>query len=530
MENGVSILIASRQEIYLEKTIRDVLSNAEGEIEVIVELDGYLPNPQIVLNDNRVTFIHNPISIGQRQCINHAASIAKGKYIMKCDAHCSFDKGFDVKLAKDCEYDWTVIPRMYCLDIATWKPKLNKRTDYMYITAPTGEKPFRAAYYNSGQPKNDKFIDDTMACMGPCWFMHKDRFFEQGGCDEGHGSWGAMSIEVALKAWLSGGSLKVNKNTWFAHWFRNGGIGFPYSIKESDCEKARGYSRDLWLNDKWDKATRKLQWVIDKFSPPGWSNKTLSVIIPSYKDPLLHKTIQSLLDNAEGNIEIIPVIDGYEIETPIVIDPRVKPVYLEKNIGMRGAINAGVKASTGDYIMRTDEHCMFAKGFDRVILETIQDNWIVTPRRYYLDPVKWEVMKAEGYVDYEKLIIRESPKKFSGVKWIGRTKERKNIMVDETMMMQGSCWVMSRKWWDKVVGELQAEGYGQLYQDTTEMIFKTWKAGGKVMVNKNTWFAHKHRSFNRTHHYPTEKAIPEWLYALNIWQPEYEEIKKKWKM
>jgi cephalosporin hydroxylase len=268
----LSVLIAARNEIYLEKTIRDVLSNAEGEIEIIVELDGYLPDPQIVVNDDRVIFVHHKESIGQRQCINHAAKMAKGKYIMKLDAHCAMDKGFDVKLSADCEPSWTVIPRMYNLDVETWQPKWHKMTDYMYITSPTAEKPFRAEYYGSRQPKNAKLIDDTMACMGPGWFMHKDRFFEQGGCDEGHGGWGAMSVEVACKAWLSGGALKVNKKTWFAHWFR-GGIGFPYHITGKDVDKAREYSKDLWLNNKWDKAVRKFDWMVDKFRPPTWELK-----------------------------------------------------------------------------------------------------------------------------------------------------------------------------------------------------------------------------------------------------------------
>ncbi len=268
----LSVLIAARNEIYLESTLRDILRNAEGEIEIMVELDGYVPDPQIVLDDERVTFIHHEQSIGQRQCINHAARLAKGKYVMKVDAHCAFDKGFDVKLAADCEPEWTVIPRMYNLDVATWKPKLHKMTDYMYISSPTAEKPFRAEYYGKHQPKNDKLIDDTMACMGPCWFMEKERFFSQGGCDEGHGGWGAMSVEVACKAWLSGGSLKVNKKTWFAHYFR-GGVGFPYPIKESEIEKARVYSRNLWLGNKWEKATRKLEWLVDKFNPPTWGPK-----------------------------------------------------------------------------------------------------------------------------------------------------------------------------------------------------------------------------------------------------------------
>lgn len=283
----LSVLIAARNEIYLEKTILDILSNAEGEIEIIVELDGYIPDPQIVTGDSRVIFIHHEKSIGQRACINHAASIAKGKYIMKLDAHCALDKGFDVKLAADCEESWTVVPRMYNLDITTWSPKRHRLTDYMYISSPTSEEPFRAKYYTGSEYKKwhrrEELIDDTMACMGPCWFMHKTRFLEQGGCDEGHGSWGAQSIEVSLKAWLSGGALKVNKKTWFAHWFRTGGIGFPYPISGNDVERARKYSRDLWLNDKWDKATRKLQWVVDKFKPPTWNELSHDEITDLFK-------------------------------------------------------------------------------------------------------------------------------------------------------------------------------------------------------------------------------------------------------
>lgn len=279
----LSILIPARNEEYLKNTIFNLLENIEGDTEILVALDGYLPEPRIETNDPRVIFYHNKEAIGQRQSINMLARYATGKYIMKLDAHCAVDKGFDVKLMKDCKYDWTVIPRMYNLDVETWKPKLNKRTDYMYITSPSlkpkdGErensyKPFRASYYDKFQKEMNRerepMIDDTMACMGPCFFMHRERFWELGGCDEGHGSWGQQGIEVSLKAWLSGGSLKVNKNTWFAHYFR-GHIGFPYENKGSDQEKARQYSKDFWLNNRWEKQTRKLSWLINKFNPPGW--------------------------------------------------------------------------------------------------------------------------------------------------------------------------------------------------------------------------------------------------------------------
>jgi cephalosporin hydroxylase/glycosyltransferase involved in cell wall biosynthesis len=276
----LSVIIPAKNEKYLEATIKDILANAEGEIEVIAELDGYIPDPQIVIGDSRVTFIYHKESIGQRACINHGVSIAKGTFIMKCDAHCAFDKGFDVKLAADCEESWTVIPRMYNLDVEAWKPKKHKLTDYMYISSPDCDKPFRAEYYTGAeyraQHSKKALIDDTMACMGPCWFMHKSRFLEQGGCDEAHGSWGAQSVEVSCKAWLSGGSLKVNKKTWFAHWFR-GGIGFPYEISGRQVEIARSHSRDIWLNNKWDKAVRDINWMVEKFRPPTWETNVADV-------------------------------------------------------------------------------------------------------------------------------------------------------------------------------------------------------------------------------------------------------------
>jgi glycosyltransferase involved in cell wall biosynthesis len=249
---------------------------------------------------------------------------------------------------------------------------------------------------------------------------------------------------------------------------------------------------------------------------------------------MLHKTIESLLSNANGEIEVIPVIDGYELKKSLIDDRRVKPVYLSEHVGMREAINIGVNNSTGEYLMRTDEHCMFSKGFDTTILSTIEDNWIVVPRRYYLDIDKWEVMGDKKYVDYEKLLIIDHPRygnKFAGIIWKSRTTERKDIMIDETMAMQGSCWFMKRSWWDKVIGRLDSEGYGTLYQDSTEMIMKTWQAGGKMMLNKNAWYAHKNRSFARTHRYSDNKSKASFAHAIKVWGDYYKkEILPKWKV
>jgi glycosyltransferase involved in cell wall biosynthesis len=249
----------------------------------------------------------------------------------------------------------------------------------------------------------------------------------------------------------------------------------------------------------------------------------LSIVIPSYKDPLIHRTIESLLSGATGSIEIIAVLDGYRPRLAFTTDPRLTVVRLPVNKGMREAINAGVAVARGRCLMRSDEHCVYAPGYDVVLARDLVDEVIMVPRRFKLDPVRWAVLPARA-VDYEKLVISQTWQKFTGEHWITRDVSRRAIPVDETMAFQGSCWAMTRAHWDRVIGRLQTDGYGTHYQDSVEMSMKTWQAGGRLLVNKRTWFAHKHRDFKRTHNYPMEAARASFAYSLGLWRDYYEAV------
>ena len=271
---NLSVIIPARNEKYLQRTIDSILENIETDTEIIAVCDGYWPDPPIQ-DHERVLLIHHTEARGQRQSINEAARIARGEYIMKLDAHCAVAPGFDRVLIENHQPGWTQVPRMYNLNAETWEPKLHKITDYMYIGFnDRGE--MRAQYYTGREykrwHKRAEEIDETMCCMGPGWFLSLEDFWKQGGCDEDHGSWGQQGIEVALKAWLSGGTLMVNKKTWFAHYFRGSDGGFPYPISGKSISKARSYSKDLWMGNKWEGQTKKLDWLVDKFDPPGWEN------------------------------------------------------------------------------------------------------------------------------------------------------------------------------------------------------------------------------------------------------------------
>jgi len=105
----LSVLIPSRNEMFLAKTIENVLSNIRGDTEIIAVCDGSWPDPPIQ-DDPRVTLIHVSKPIGQRAATNEAARLSRAKFIMKLDAHCKVDEGFDIKLMADIQYDWTIVP------------------------------------------------------------------------------------------------------------------------------------------------------------------------------------------------------------------------------------------------------------------------------------------------------------------------------------------------------------------------------------------------------------------------------------
>jgi len=219
----------------------------------------------------------------------------------------------------------------------------------------------------------------------------------------------------------------------------------------------------------------------------------LSIIIPSRKDKYLQKTIDDIRKNAKGDIEIIAILDGYQdrISGATVIHNGNKR-------GLRDAVNSAVAISHGEYLLKCDAHCMFDEGFDIKLLADIEDNWVVIPRRYKLDTDKWVICEDDKEpIDYEKLILND-PDRIYGQQWPNRAKKQKDVLIDENMVFQGSCWVMSRKHWDWLDG-LSEEGYGTFIQEPIEIALKTWLGGGKVMVNKKTWYAHQHRKFGRTH-------------------------------
>jgi len=305
----LSILIPSRNEMFLARTIKDILEHIEGNTDVITILDGQWAEPEIPIHP-KVTVVYHKESIGQRAACNEAAKLSDAKYLMKVDAHCSFDQGFDVKLMADMNDNWTVVPTMRNLWAFDWKcPKCGMRT-YQGVTPikcanekcdsttfdrkmiwKAKESPRSNSYCFDSEPHFQYFKDfekrpeykeqlettgltETMSLQGSCFMLTKEKWFDLNICDEEFGSWGSQGIEVAVKTWLSGGRVIVNHKTYYAHMFRTkgGDFGFPYNLSGKQVEYAKKRAHDIFIENKWDKQIYPLSWLIKKFWPiPGWN-------------------------------------------------------------------------------------------------------------------------------------------------------------------------------------------------------------------------------------------------------------------
>ena len=310
---ALSVIIPGRNEQFMCHTVRDVLLHSSEDTEVIAVCDGGWPEPP--LEDHpRLQVLHFSKAIGQRAATNAGARLSRAKYIMKMDAHCSVEEGFDVKLIDDMQPDWTMVPSMHRFHVFDWgcsgcgertyqgtKPEKCEECGgvefYMHMVweprweyEPTiswrFDRNMQFQYWRkyarrpAVQEEAKTGLLETMSCIGCCFMMDRERFFALGGMDEGHGSWGQFGTELACKAWLSGGKMVTSLKTWSAHLFRtgnfakNGESSWPYPISQRDIDRARKYSRELWLRDKWPLAVKPLSWIIEHFSPvPDWSDK-----------------------------------------------------------------------------------------------------------------------------------------------------------------------------------------------------------------------------------------------------------------
>lgn len=316
----LSILIPARSEMWLARTIQDILEHIEADTEVIVTLDGEWADPPIPQHP-RVNVIYVPESIGQRAATNLACKLSKAKYVAKADAHCAFDQGFDRKMLeafKEVGDDVTMVPIMYTLHVFDWKcmkcgrrwyqgptPTSCREDNYKGTGKPCDGKKFTRRmvwqpnrkkkstaycfdpsphfqYFNKYKHHPDYARDlkkskmtETMSLQGSFFMLTREKYWKLNICDESFGSWGHQGIETACKTWLSGGRVLTNHRTWYAHLFRTqgGDFGFPYPQSGRAVRDTKNKVWESFFDGSWPLQKHPVSWLVERFWPVSYKGK-----------------------------------------------------------------------------------------------------------------------------------------------------------------------------------------------------------------------------------------------------------------
>lgn len=196
----LSIIIPSKSEPYLQKTVEDIKRNAVTNPEILVGID----------DDEQ---------IGQRAQMNRMARKARGKYIMKTDAHCSFGPGFDQIMLDDIQDNQIMAPYLLVLDAENWLVRSDKRTSSYVFDSNL------VMHYGT---ESTELINRTMCLQGSCFLTSTENYWNWNLCDESLGSWGGQGSELGIKAYLNGGECVTTKKTYYGHLFRHTEEDFPY--------------------------------------------------------------------------------------------------------------------------------------------------------------------------------------------------------------------------------------------------------------------------------------------------------------
>jgi len=259
----------------------------------------------------------------------------------------------------------------------------------------------------------------------------------------------------------------------------------------------------------------------------------VTIIIPSKTEKFLQRTIEDVLEKADGPIEVFPVLDGYDIpEEEVVTDERVTYIKMEptRHTKKRIGINLGVKKSQYKFVMSVDAHCMFAPGFDTILKRDWHEKWVMIPRRHRLDAENWclqDQSDTRPPIDHEYIIwsgLMNKDHGLHGFKWDKRTRDEWDIPIGDTIAFQGSCWFMSKKWFnERGFMDLKYQGWGQ---EAEELSMETWKHGGRVVTDKNTWYAHLHKGkkYGRMYWMSRHENRKSYKYAFNRWICDHNEF------
>lgn len=425
----LSVLIPSRNEMFLSRTVKGILEAKRGATEVIVTLDGQWSDPPLEDHPD-LTIIYISESVGQRAATNMACKLSNAKWVMKIDAHCILEDGFDIKLMEQTEDNWTVVPALYNLHAFDWVcPKCKNRT-----------------YQGPTLPK----------CL-------------KEGCD------GIPNREMIWKP-------RLNRRSEFYRFDTS--MHFQYAGSQAKKESSlTGVLSGYQLSFDTGRVSPR---IIDLFTDLTGSHKFF--INTNYTSRWEKMSINAMSlspINSGGGIrpsEVFFIRDEFQMHG-ITASPILAKMIENGNVPSSTSWNTSDKPS----INKPMNHLMLTEIPHISISESI-DTSIPHPTPSIFTDI--DILKELRNIFSGEFIYSENAGSFHNGS-VTLTPIYCNGIA-ETMSIQGSCFMLTRqKYWELDISSEEFPSWGQ---QGVEVACKTWLSGGRVVTNRNTWYAHMFRT------------------------------------
>ncbi|OWF38870.1 polypeptide N-acetylgalactosaminyltransferase 4-like [Mizuhopecten yessoensis] len=139
---------------------------------------------------------------------------------------------------------------------------------------------------------------DTPAIVGCAFAVNRKYFLDVGGMDTGMRTWGGEDVELSIRVWLCGGSMKIAPCSHVAHIFKK---GHTFKMAYSDLVYNNRRTAEMWLGDY-----RKYFYFFNNgfAKPPGSSERfdIMDTVKRNYKC----KDFNWLLKNVYPELEVPP--------------------------------------------------------------------------------------------------------------------------------------------------------------------------------------------------------------------------------
>ncbi|XP_033739385.1 polypeptide N-acetylgalactosaminyltransferase 10-like [Pecten maximus] len=177
-------------------------------------------------------------------------SIAKGEVVVFLDSHTEVNIGWLEPLLHEIALnrESVIQPSIDTIDPETFRYRRYFANDmrghfqwnmaYSFVPLTPKQKAEVAA-------KPTKAFD-TPAIVGCAFAVNRKYFLDIGGLDTGMRTWGGEDVELSIRVWLCGGSMKISPCSHVAHIFK---AGHPFKMEYSDLVYNNRRTAEMWLGE-----------------------------------------------------------------------------------------------------------------------------------------------------------------------------------------------------------------------------------------------------------------------------------------